>query len=279
LSEFTIIYIYAAIIGLCIGSFINVVITRLPEKGKFLSNSRSECPSCNETIKPYDLIPLVSWIILLGKCRYCKARIPLRYPAVELLGALAAVASLVKYRFYYYSQTTVISFDLEQYIHVHHFDFNYAAIILFGVFMILLAVTIIDYNTSEIPDSLIIALIPFAIAAIWLLPDITLLSHAIGFAAVSVPMLLLSLFIPGAFGGGDIKLMFVCGFLLGWQLTLLAFFIALLLGGSAAVFLLATGRRKKGQHMVFGPALCAGVVTSLFAGSYILDWYIGFLIL
>ena len=266
-------------IGLCIGSFINVVITRLPEKGKFLSKSRSECPSCNKTIKVYDLIPLISWLMLLGKCRNCKAKIPVRYPVVELLGAIAAVASLLKYRFYYLSETTVISFEREEYIHIHRLDFNYASIILFGVFMILLAVSIIDYNTSEIPNSLVIALIPFATAAIWLLPDISLLSHAIGLVTVSVPMLLLSLLIPGAFGGGDIKLMFVCGFLLGWQLTLLAFFIALMIGGSIALFLLATGRRKKGQHMVFGPALCTGVVTSLFAGSYILDWYIGFLIL
>ena len=275
MSEYIIIYVYAAIIGLCVGSFINVVITRLPEKGKFLSKSRSECPSCNKTIKPYDLIPVISWVILLGKCRYCKSRIPLRYPIVELLGAFAAVASLLKYSFYYIHELTLLGFSE----FVLRLDFNYAAIILFGVSMILLAVSIIDYNTSEIPNSLVIALIPFSIAAIWLLPDISLLSHAIGLVTVSVPMLLLALLIPGAFGGGDIKLMFVCGFLLGWQLTLLAFFIALLLGGSTALFLLTTGRRKKGQHMVFGPALCAGIVTSLFVGNYILDWYIGFLIL
>jgi len=275
LDEFTIIYIYAAVIGLCVGSFINVVITRLPEKGKFLSKSRSECPNCKKPIRAYDLIPVLSWIFLLGRCRDCKERISLRYPVVEILGALVAVVSLLKYEFYYVFHIT----SLEDAIYVIRFDFNYAAVILFGVSMILLAVSIIDFNTTEIPNSLIIALIPFAIAAIWLLPDTTLLSHAIGLVAISVPMLLLTLLIPGAFGGGDIKLMFVCGFLLGWQLTLLSFFIALLLGGGTALFLLATGRRKKGQHMVFGPALCTGVVTSLFVGNYILDWYIGFLIL
>jgi len=84
----------------------------------------------------------------------------------------------------------------------------------------------------------------------------------------------LTLAIPGAFGGGDIKLMAVCGFILGWQLALLAFFIALLIGGSIAVFLLASGKRKRGQHMVFGPAICAGTVTALFFGKEILDWYL-----
>jgi len=275
LNETSIIYIFAAVVGLCVGSFINVVISRLPEKGKFLSKQRSECPSCNKTIKAYDLIPVLSWLFLLGKCRYCKAKIPPRYPIVELFGALVAVASLLKYKFYYILEIT----SLEHELYVVRLDFNYASIILFGVSMILIAVSVIDYNTSEIPDSLIIALIPFAIAAFWLLPDISPLSHAIGLVTISVPMLLLTLLIPGAFGGGDIKLMFVCGFLLGWQLTLLAFFIALMLGGSVALYLLLTKKRQKGQHMVFGPALCTGIVASLFFGNYILDWYIGFLIL
>ena len=94
--------------------------------------------------------------------------------------------------------------------------------------------------------------------------------------SVALPMLLLSLFIPGAFGGGDIKLMAVCGFLLGWQLTLIAFFIALLLGGGIAIYLLLSGKRNRGEHMVFGPALCIGVALSLYFGKEILDYYLGF---
>jgi len=144
----------------------------------------------------------------------------------------------------------------------------------YAVTMILLAIALIDFDTTQIPDSLIIALAPFAVASIWLLPDVTLLSHAIGLAAVALPMLLLTLAIPGAFGGGDIKLMAACGFLLGWQLTLLAFFIALLIGGSIAVFLLTSGKRKRGQHMVFGPAICAGTVTALFYGNEIIRFYL-----
>jgi len=144
----------------------------------------------------------------------------------------------------------------------------------FAVTMLLLAIALIDFDTAQIPDSLIIALAPLAVASVWLLPNVTLLSHAIGLVAVALPMLLLTLAIPGAFGGGDIKLMAVCGFLLGWQLTLLAFFIALLLGGSIAIFLLASGKRKRGQHMVFGPAICAGTVTALFYGKEIIRFYL-----
>jgi len=108
------------------------------------------------------------------------------------------------------------------------------------------------------------------------MPGVTLLSHAIGFVAVALPMLLLSLIITGAFGGGDIKLIAVCGFLLGWQLTLLAFFIALLLGGGVAAFLMVSGKRKRKDHIVFGPAICAGVTAAMFFGKEILDWYLAF---
>jgi leader peptidase (prepilin peptidase)/N-methyltransferase len=265
--ELTIIYVFAGVFGVCVGSFINVVITRLPEKGKFLSNSRSLCVDCGAQIRSYDLIPVISYIFLLGRCRYCKARISPRYPVVELLGAIFALASLLRYPCYLEHL-----FDVD--LTLFHFD--YAAIIVFSVIMILLAVTFIDYKTSEIPDSLIIALIPFAIASVWFMPEVTLLSHAIGFAAVALPMFLTCLIIPGAFGGGDIKLMAICGFLLGWELTVVAFFIAIILGGSVAVYLIASGRRKKGQHIVFGPALCSGVAAALFFGEEIIYWYLSF---
>ena len=245
------VYIFIAIFGACIGSFLNVVISRLPEQGAFLSDKRSHCPQCNQTIRWYDLFPVISWFILRGRCRDCKARISLRYLFVEITAALFAIVCLWR------------------------FGLNFQALIVFGVSMILLAVTLIDFDTSEIPDSLCIALIPFAVASIWLLPGITWLSHIIGIVTVALPMLLLSLFIAGAFGGGDIKLMAVCGLLLGWQLTLLAFFIALLLGGIAAIYLIASGRRERGQHMVFGPALCIGIVTALFYGSEIIGLYLG----
>ena len=187
---------------------------------------------------------------MLGRCRDCKTRISPRYPVIEAAGAVFAVICL------------------------WFFGLALLALLAFGVIMVLLAIATIDFNTSEIPDSLIIALVPFAIASIWLLPDVSIFSHAIGLVAISLPMLLLTLIVPGAFGGGDIKLIAVCGFLLGWQLTLLAFFIALMLGGGTAIYLLASGKRKRGQHMVFGPAICAGTIIALFYGKDIIAWYL-----
>jgi len=252
LNEYVAIYIFFAVVGACIGSFLNVVISRLPEKGSFMSDSRSHCPACGHTIRWYDLFPVFSWLILLGRCRDCKVRISPRYPIVEATGAVFALACLFL------------------------FGLTFFALLVFCVTMILLAIAFIDFSTSEIPNSLIIALSPFAIASIWLMPGVTLLSHAIGFVTVALPMLLLSLIITGAFGGGDIKLIAVCGFLLGWQLTLLAFFIALLFGGGVAAFLMVSGKRSRKDHIVFGPAICVGVIAALFFGKEILDWYLAF---
>ena len=248
--ETVILYPLLIILGACIGSFLNVVISRLPVKGAFLSNKRSCCPVCDEPIKPYDLVPVFSWIMLRGRCRNCKAGISLRYPLIELTGALLAAASYWR------------------------FGLEFASLLVFGVTAVLLAISIIDFDTSEIPDSLIIAIGIFAIAAIWVMSGVSILERLIRLVVISVPLLVLSLIINGAFGGGDIKLMAACGFLLGWQATLLAFFIALLLAGCYAIYMISTKKRNRTEHMVFGPAICAGVAVSLFFGSEIISWYL-----
>jgi len=275
MNEFTTLtitlYVFAAVFGACIGSFINVVIARLPIKGAFLSNSRSKCSECNSVLKLYDLIPIFSWLILGGKCRSCKVKISPRYSIIELMGAVFAVFCLYHFWLSNYSSLT----HIEQLLLFDFANFNFAAIIAYGVIMILIAVSVIDYNTSEIPDSLIITLIPFAIVSIWLFPDVTLLSRIIGFFSIALPMFLICMLVSGAFGGGDIKLMAVCGFFLGWQLSLVAFFIALIAGGVVAVYFMASGKRKKGQHMVFGPALCIGITLALFYGNDIIRFYLG----
>jgi len=138
---------------------------------------------------------------------------------------------------------------------------------------LLLGISAIDFATQEIPDFFHLMMAPLAIAAVWVFPDVGILSRVIGFFIISAPMLGLALVINGAFGGGDIKLMAVCGFLLGWQSVLVAFFIAIILGGGWGIFLLATGRGRKGQQIAFGPALCAGVFVALLWGADIVVWY------
>lgn len=253
MNVFVQIYIYflAFLFGAIIGSFLNVVIYRLP-RGSFMGEKRSYCPHCKMQIKSYDLIPIASFFILKGRCRNCKEKISPRYPSVELFCGLMAVCVLIR------------------------FGFRIEAPLIFGVIAILTAITMIDYDTKEIPNILVICLVPYAIAAAFVYEQVGIVERLIGLFVISLPMLILALIINGAFGGGDIKLMAVCGFMLGVKNTLFAFFVALVLGGGYAIYLLLTKKAKKGTQIAFGPYLCTGLATAIFFGAYVTAWYMKF---
>ncbi|MCL2499925.1 MAG: A24 family peptidase [Defluviitaleaceae bacterium] len=160
---------------------------------------------------------------------------------------------------------------------IHRFGWGWMLPLSIAVAAILLTVAVIDFDTQEIPDKFVLALIPFAAAAIWAQPEVTLLSRGIGLLVISLPMLVMALVVNNAFGGGDIKLMAVCGFLLGWQNTLFGFFVALVLAVAWGIYLRATGKNKRGEPIAFGPALCAGVFAAMLYGGRVVGWYMGFL--
>jgi len=238
-----------AALGACAASFVNVAALRRPQGLDYITG-RSRCTACGRTLRWFELIPVISWGMLLGRCRTCKAKIPPRYVLAELVGALAFALSYVRYKL---SWMTVLSL---------------------GVAVILLAVSLIDLSSKEIPNGLLIALMPFAAAAFLAQPDVSAGSRAIGLAVVSAPMLILALVIDGAFGGGDIKLMVICGILLGWQNTLLAFFISLLTAGCLSLTLIIRKLAAKGAHIAFGPHLCTGVMVALLFGNEMVSWYL-----
>ena len=255
------IYIYtcAAVFGACIGSFLNVVVYRLP-KGKFFANARSVCPACEHTLSWRDLIPVASYLALRGKCRHCGERISPRYPLVELATAALAVASLARF----------VTFNSQ--FATLHFLQSFTA---FAVCAILLCIALTDADTMEIPTALLIALVPFAVGAVWVWGEVPVLERGIGLFAISVPMFLLALAVKGAFGEGDMILIAVCGFLLGWKCVLLAMFLAIMAGGGYAAALLFTGKGKRRQQIAFGPYLCVGIAVSLFFGDAMIGWYLG----
>jgi len=196
------------------------------------------------------MIPIISYILLKERCRECGEKFSVQYPLVELSCVIIAVTSFMR------------------------FGLSFAMPLVFGVTVTLLAISMIDLQTTEIPNPLTISIAIFAVTAIWIFPSVTLLSRIIGVFVISVPLLIIALIVNGAFGGGDIKLMAASGFLLGWQATLLAFFIAILLGGFYAIFLILSGKRKRGEHLVFGPAICIGVTIALFFGEHIISRYL-----
>lgn len=242
------VYIYMFILGCCIASFINVLIYRIPQKLDFV-RGRSFCPKCHNTLKAYDLVPIFSWLFLKGKCRYCQEPISIRYPLIELCGGIIAMICFYRY------------------------EFSWMTLVSFGLAMILLTITMIDFDTMTIPDGLVVALIVPALACTVLNQDISIVSRVIGMLCVSGFMFVLTLIIPDCFGGGDMKLMFVCGFMLGWVNTLLAGFIALLVGGIYASYLLIS-RKTEESHMAFGPYLCLGVFIALLYGNEIIGIYL-----
>lgn len=242
-----ILYVYIFVLGIVIGSFLNVVIYRLPREIS-VAKGRSFCPHCHTPIKGYHNIPVFSYFWLCGKCADCGEQIAVRYPLVELFTGVMGVLILAIY------------------------GFSFQWVVVFAAGAILICITMIDFDTMTIPNGLVIALMVPALLCFFVFPQVGLLSRVIGIFVVSLPMLILILFIGDAFGGGDIKLMAVAGFMLGWQNTLLATFIALILGGSVAVYLLA--KKTADKHMAFGPYLCIGIMTSIIFGDIIIRWYL-----
>ncbi len=242
-------YLLVFMAGAGIFSFLNVVIYRLPEKISFVTG-RSHCPSCGATLRWYDMVPVFNWFYLRGKCRDCGARISFRYPAVETLGGVLALLCM------------------------HRFGMGAEAIADFAFLAVLTVVAFIDADTMEIPNGLVILILIIAIAALVCFPEPTWKNRLIGLVCVSVPMLLITIVIPGAFGGGDIKLMAAAGLFLGWKLCLVAAFLAIVAGGLYGIWLLATRRKGKKEHFAFGPFLCAGMAAALFWGEQLLEWYL-----
>lgn len=236
--------------GACIFSFLNVIVYRLPKKISFVTG-RSRCPACGETLCWYDMVPVLNWFYLRGRCRRCKAKISPRYPAVECLGGILALLCVVQ------------------------FGFSVQAALAFALLSTLTVIALIDADTMEIPNGLVLLVLALAAAA-WICgmgpaPK----SRLIGLICVSVPMLLLTLAVPGAFGGGDIKLMAAAGLFLGWKLSLIAMFLAVLAGGLYGIYLLAAKKKGRKEHFAFGPFLCAGIAAALFWGGSLLEWYLG----
>lgn len=235
--------------GACVGSFVNVLVWRIPQGIPFY-RGRSFCPACRAPIRGGDMVPVLSWFVLRGRCRACGAPISPRYPAVEAAGGALALWCWL-----------ALPWQPGR------------ALCAFAAAALLLAVALIDHDTMEIPNGLVLALAVPALAATLLWPQPGLAQRAAGALCVSLPLLVLALF--GGVGGGDVKLMAVCGWMLGWQSCLVAAFLALLLGGARAVWLLAVKKAGRKARMPFGPALCAGVFLALLYGRPLLAWYLG----
>jgi len=242
------------LVGSTVGSFLNVVVSRLP-RGLSIVKPASHCPKCNTPVKPYDNIPILSWLLLRAKCRSCKKPISVRYPLVELGVALLF---LVMYQF---------------------FGLSWEFISFISLGSLLLAVSLIDIDTQLIPDSILITGAIIGVLLALFGDAISIENSLLGGVVMSGTLYLIALlgeklFKKESMGFGDVKLSAMIGIFIGWKLALLAIFLSTVFGsvlGMGGIFL---GRMKFGRAFAFGPFIALGAFVSGLWGEEILRLYI-----
>ncbi|MBW1900183.1 MAG: prepilin peptidase [Deltaproteobacteria bacterium] len=245
--------VYSALFGLALGSFMNVCIYRIPLK-KSIVSPPSSCPNCGERIRFYDNIPLISYLLLLGKCRHCSNPLAWHYPLVEALTGLLSVALFIRYGLSY----------------------QYFLYLLFT--SVLVTISFIDLHHKIIPDVLSLSGIVVGLAASFMPGTISWLDSLIGIIAGGGSLFLVAFVyerITGreGMGGGDIKLLAMIGAWLGWRQLYLVVLISSLVGAIVGIaFLLMAGKGFR-VRIPFGPFLSLGAMACLFFGPELMNWY------
>lgn len=255
----------AALYGLVIGSFLNAVVYRVPRKESL--NTRSHCPRCNRMIRAWDNIPVLSWLLLRGKCRDCGLPIHWRYPAVELAGA-ASFAGVVAY-------------------FAPRLDMPLAAagLAIFGLLWLVassIALALIDFEHKLLPNAIVyptlaVVVVSLGMASLLAGEPAQLLRGLAGMVALGLFYGLIWFWKPGAMGFGDVRLSWVLGFVLAWfswSALLVGAFAAFLLGGLVGVALLLAGTKGRKAEVPFGPWMVAGAWLAIFAGAPLIDMYL-----
>ena len=244
------IYITAFVFGIVIGSFVNVLIYRIPLNENIVTE-HSHCMKCNHKLAWYDLVPLFSWVFLKGKCRYCKEKISIQYPLVELINGIGYVLIFLLCGINITSMLYAICFSM------------------------LVALSVIDWNTYEIPFGINVTIFVLGVINAAIHYN-NIVYYLIGMACVSLFLLFLYIITGGrGIGGGDIKLMAAAGLLLGWKHIILALVLGCIIGSIIHIILMKVC--DKGRMLAFGPYLSVGIVISMLCGEQLLNWYTGIL--
>ena len=241
---------------LCIGSFLNVCIYRIPESKSIISPG-SMCPICGNPIKFYDNIPMLSFIILRAKCRNCNAYISLRYPLVEILTGFFALGVFIK------------------------FGSSIEAPIYFVFIATLLVITFIDIDHRIIPDVISLPGIVFFFIASLTISTISIIDSFIGILAgggilFAIAEIYWRITGKEGMGGGDVKLLAMIGALIGWQGVLFTIFVSSLVGTIIGIIVMLIQGKNLKLAIPFGPFLSIGAVVYVFFGNEFINWYFAF---
>ena len=253
-------------VGIIIGSFLNVCIDRLPS-GKSLVYLPSHCDTCQHRIAVVDLIPLLSYLWLDGRCRYCHARIPLRNPLVELLsGGLFLLAS---WRFGLSVQFGITAFWFCVFLVIIFIDWEHKLILNKVTYPMAIIAIIILTIDSFVPG---VDLFPG-----WtFIPETSIFSGLISGIVMLVVFLMIAIIRPGAMGMGDAKLVALIGFVSGFPLVVFSMLIGIVIGGLVAIYLLASKKMGRKDVIPYGAFLGIGPIIALIFAPEILNWYLHF---
>ncbi|RPH53045.1 MAG: prepilin peptidase [Desulfobacteraceae bacterium] len=246
------------IFGLCIGSFMNVCIYRIP-LSKSIVTPRSMCPGCGTLISTYDNIPVISYILLMGKCRNCGIHISLRYPLVETISGLTALAVFMR------------------------FGISAEGLVNFALISALVVITFIDIDHRIIPDTISLPGIPAGfLLASFFLPSMNYKTSLAGiltgggslFAVAWIYSLITK---KEGMGGGDIKLLAMIGAFTGWKGILFTIFVASAMGTLVGIALMLKTQKDMKLAVPFGPFLSIGAILYIFFGTSLISWYFNLL--
>jgi leader peptidase (prepilin peptidase) / N-methyltransferase len=243
------------ILGTAVGSFLNVVVDRTTRRESILG--RSYCDHCRATLSTFDLIPIISFVGLGARCRYCRRPISWQYPAVEAV--------------------TGFLFVLSFYVLSYGGEFEIIRLIFyFFLVSILVVVAVVDFKFSLIPTSLVfLASLVALFFNYFFLSSSLFIEHVFAAFGAAIFFLMIPILTRGrGMGEGDIILGFLIGMVLGFVQTILAVFLAFFLGALAAIFLIFLGKKRFGQTIPFGPFLVSGFLLALFWSKPIIDWYL-----
>jgi leader peptidase (prepilin peptidase) / N-methyltransferase len=236
--------------GLIIGSFCNVVVYRLPQ-GKSIVMPGSQCRSCARSIRPWDNIPLLSYFLLKGQCRFCKEPISIRYPVVECISGVLFVLFYLKFGL---SMTFVV----------------YALLT-----SVLIIVALIDLDHNIIPNTITLPGMAIGLGLSTAALPITPLSSLYGLMIGGAIFYLIALISKGGMGGGDIKLIAMIGAFLGLPGVLFTIFASALFGSMVGLMLILLGKKGRKDRVPFGPFLSCGAILFMLSGNELIQWYLG----
>lgn len=239
------------IFGTIIGSFLNVCIYRVP-RGESIVYPPSHCTNCNNSIKWYDLIPIISYIFLRGKCRYCNKHIPIRYPIVELVTGLLYVMIYIKFGF----------------------GIEFAKYIVFTSIMIVIGMIDLDTTDVYFKISVIGVFLAVIFLAVYHYNGLSIINYIYGGALGGGLLAFIIVVTKGGMGWGDMEICLICGLFLGFKLTFVMLFFSFIIGALIGVLLILSKKKSAKDYIPFGPFVAIAAIFTMLCGQNILNLYL-----